>query len=259
MFWCLGMYASASTWTFNLVQKVALSLAPTKPVIAVFVVDTLPDCDDDSGTLVVKTHGAPVARELGQRAKAIFITIRDPRDAVASLMRHNKAPFDLALNVTDAAAWTCAQFITHRRAVLLRFEDRFFDDPATVDRIAAMFPGALPKGDGKRIFTELHRDAVDAFIANLEALPTTETYLDSESGQWDTYDQVTGWHKHHAGRTAEVGRWRRDLTDLQIQAIQRRMQPCMERFGYLPTTSRPNSYRLRVSRYEVLSDSAARY
>lgn len=249
MFWCLGMYSSASTWTFNVVQRIAGSIAPDRPVLPAFVVDGIPDCDEESRTLVVKTHATTVAQELGQRAQAVVITIRDPRDAVASLMRHNKAPFDIALGVTEASAWTCAQFTTHRQSALLKFEDRFFDDPGTVERIAALFPGVLPNSVSKRIFAQLRRDSVDAFIASLETLPTTECHFDGVTGQWDTYDEVTGWHKHHAGRNAEIGRWRRDLSDLQVMTIQQRMRPWMERFGYCPTTSRQNPYALSVGRY----------
>jgi hypothetical protein len=252
MFWCLGMYGSASTWTFNVVQKIAASLAPATPVIPLFVASTLPDCDETSGTLVVKSHATAVARELGRRSEAIVITIRDPRDAVASLMQHNKAPFDLALAVTEASAATCARFIAHRRAVLFKFEDRFFDDPATVDRIAALLPGALSPPDSRRIFDELRRDSVDAFIANLEALPTTERSLDELTGQWDTYDEATGWHKHHAGRNAEVGRWRHQLSDRQVQIIQGRMQYLMERFGYLPMTARRHPFVLSIGQYGMV-------
>jgi hypothetical protein len=252
MFWCLGMYSSASTWAFNVVQQIAGSIAPAKPVLPAFVVDALPDCDEDSRTLVVKTHATTIAEELNRRAQAIIITIRDPRDAVASLMRHNKAPFDTALDVTAASAWTCAQFATHRRSALLKFEDRFFDDPGTIEHIAALFPGELPSSVSRRIFAQLRRDSVDAFIANLETLPTAECLFDGVTGQWDMYDEVTGWHKHHAGRNAEVGRWRRDLSDLQVLTIQRRLRPWMESFGYCPVTFRQNSYTLNVGRYGLV-------
>ncbi len=252
MFCCLGMYASASTWTFNVVQQIAGALAPTRPVVPVFVGHAIPECDETAATLVVKTHGTDFARELSRRANAIIITIRDPRDAVASLVRHNKAPFDFALRVTEASAWACARSVSHRRSVLLKFEDRFFDDPRTVERIAAMFPGVLPKSESMRIFEALRRDAVDAFIANLETLATTERVFDEMTGQWDTYDGESGWHKHHAGRDAEVGRWRRELSDHQVLTIQRRMQPWMERFGYVPQTSRQGAYVLSVSQYGIV-------
>jgi hypothetical protein len=252
MFWCLGMFSSASTWAFNVVQQIAGHLAPTKPVMAAFAVDALPHCDESSRTLVVKTHAPRIARELAARAEAIIITIRDPRDAVASLMMHNKTPFDIALASTEASASTCAQFADYPCSALLQFEDRFFDNPETVDRIATLFPGVLPESDSRRIFTRLRRDSVDAFIANLETLPTTKRIFDGVTGQWDIYDGVTGWHKHHAGRTAEIGRWRRELSDRQLRTVEQRMRPWMERFGYRPTASWRSSYVLTAGRYELV-------
>ena len=139
-----------------------------------------------------------------------------------------------------------------RRALLLRFEDRFFDDPETVGRIARLFPGDLANGESTRIFEALRRDAVEAFIAKLETLRTTERIFDEMTGQWDTFDAASGWHKHHAGRDAEVGRWRRELSNAQATAVERRMQGWMERFGYLPQTSQPRSYRLSVGRYGIV-------
>lgn len=259
MIWCLGMFSSASTWTFNVVQKVASCLMPTETLTTSFLDlnDAFPDHDETSETLVVKTHGTVIARELGRRAKAIVISIRDPRDAVASLMNHNNVPFDVALRMTEISAWTCARFVSHRKALLLKFEERFFEDPGTVERIAGMFPGALHKSDSRRIFEELRRDAVDRFISELETLPTTESHFHAVTGRHDTYDVATGWHKHHAGRTAEVGRWRHELSELHASTINRCMRPWMERFGYHPATPRRKPYVLSVGRFEVLDDTAA--
>ncbi len=161
--------------------------------------------------------------------------------------------------MTEVSAWTCAQFMTRRKSLLLRFEDRFFENSATVERIAAMFPETLAPVDSSRIFEELRRDAVDSFIANLEALPTTQSDFHSATGHSDTYDTATGWHKHHGGRTGEVGRWRRDLSDQQVSTIVRRMRLWMERFGYHPMTPRRRPYVLSVGRYEVLDDTAPRH
>jgi hypothetical protein len=142
--------------------------------------------------------------------------------------------------------------MTHRRALVLKFEDRFFDDPATVERIATLFPAPLPSGEGRRIFEALRRESVEAFIARLESLPTTERSFDEATGQWDTYDEATGWHKHHAGRNAEIGRWQRELSEQQAATILRRMQPWMEKFGYHSVVSHPASYQLNIGRYAVV-------
>jgi hypothetical protein len=96
MFWCLDMFSSASTWTFNVVHQVAARVWPGGAPRSLFLDfdDGLPAIDD---MLIVKTHGSAVARALGQRAAGIVITLRDPRDAVVSLMQGNRLPFDIAL------------------------------------------------------------------------------------------------------------------------------------------------------------------
>ena len=251
MHWCLGMYGSASTWTYSLVQKIAAAIMPDRPVIPHFVVDSLADLDESAGTLVVKTHAASAAEELARRASAIIITIRDPRDAIASLMAHNKAPFGLALEVTEATAFICGRFAAHDRAILLRFEDQFYDDPMTIEKIAATFHGELSDYDRDRIFSETRRGAIEVFITKLETLPTAESDYDELTGQQDTYDQLTGWHKHHAGRKGEIGRWQHELSPFQVAAIEERLRPWMESFGYQPRTPRPPLYVLSIGRYEI--------
>jgi len=253
MYWCLGMYGSASTWTYNVVLQVAATLLPARPVLSRFVTDALPTQEEaEANTFVVKTHAAPAYEELARRATAIIVTIRDPRDAIASLLAHNRPPFDTALDVTAQTAGMCGHFMADPRALALKFEDRFFDDPATVGRIAARFPGTLPDADAARIFAALRRDAVDRFIANLEGEPSARTEFDDVTGRWDTYDPVTQWHKHHAGRTAEVGRWRRELTQEQAAAIEQRLGAWMRRFGYAPAPPRREAYTLRVGRYGLV-------
>src|SRR5580704_961367 len=99
MYWCLGMYGSASTWTFNVMQKLAAALVPERPVVSHFVNESLADLDPSAGTLVVKSHATPAGEELARDARAIIVTIRDPRDSLASIMLHNQVPLEVALNV----------------------------------------------------------------------------------------------------------------------------------------------------------------
>jgi len=251
MFWCLGMYSSASTWIYNVVQEVARTLSPTGTVTPIFVYGSLPDLSEATGYPVVKTHAGGNADELGQLAKAIIITIRDPRDAIVSLMTHNRLPFEFALNVTEASAWACARLVGHERSILFRYEDRFFDDPRTVASIAALCSHALSRAECERIFALFRRETVEAFIASIETLPTSGTQFDDVAGQWDTYDEVTGWHKHHAGRKGEIGRWQHELLSVQAQAIEDRMRQWMMRFGYHPSTPPKTRYVLKVGSFKA--------
>ena len=251
MYWCLGTYGSASTWTFNVVQKLAAVLAPDRPVVPHFVNDSLDELDRSAGTLVVKSHATTAAEELARRARAIIITIRDPRDSLASLMAHNKVPLDIALNVISASAQLCAHYAQHERALLLRFDERFFDDPATIRKLASVFDAPLPDADLQRIFAETRREEIEKYIAGMDQRPTVTTYFNEIISAEDTLDDVTGWHKHHAGRKGEDGRWRRELSAPEVAAIEQRLRQWMVRFGYPPQTSEPPPYILSVGRFEI--------
>jgi hypothetical protein len=135
--------------------------------------------------------------------------------------------------------------------LLLRFSDRFFDDPATIERLAATFGGTLSEPDRDSIFAETRREEIEHFIANMEALPTATTYFNELSGHDDTVDEITGWHKHHAGRKGEDGRWRRELSPSQVTAIELRLWKWMEKFGYPPETPPPPPYVLTPGRFEL--------
>jgi hypothetical protein len=253
MFWCLGMYSSASTWTFNVVQQIAKSLKATGEVVPAFVGAAIPECDEAQNTLVIKTHATQYERVLGQQAQAIIITIRDPRDAVASLMRHNRAPFDVALRATEASAITCARHAELEKSLLFRFEDRFFDDPRTIEHMARLFSGTLTSDECERIFAQFSREAVEGFIARLEELPTTTSQFNNVTGEWDVADSATGWHKHHAGRSAEVGRWRHELSARQALMVEQRMGRWMEHFGYRLTAPRSSPYMLTIGSYGLVA------
>ena len=175
MHWCLGMRSSGSTWVFNVVRKIAAVLVPNIPVVGPYVVRgaDLPAFDDRSRFLVVKSHETDnaAAAELGRHAQAIWLSIRDPRDCVASLVQYHDLDFDTALQQVRRDAHFCKRFFAHPQARVLRYEAGFADDPATIDRIATGFGSALTAADRDRIFAETRRPAIEAFIQQLEQLP----------------------------------------------------------------------------------------
>lgn len=227
------MQASASTWIYNAALKIAPILVPDMPTKGQWVPyhGKLAFLDDPGLHHIVKSHGvdAPTEAELGRRAASIIISIRDPRDAIASLMLYQSVNFKHALMEVERAAITCAGFVRDPRALVLRYEARFTEDPATIDRIAGVFGRALPRPDRDRIFEGSRRENVEKLIRNLEQLPSAER--DGE----DIYDSNTQWHKMHAGRTGEVGKWRRTLSEGQIARIEARLFDWMRSFDYTPT------------------------
>lgn len=233
MIWCLGMYASGSTWVFNAAMKVASSLFPARPIIGRYVTShqELNFPPDPMAVAIVKSHDADeaAANDLGRRASVVLLSIRDPRDCVSSLMLYQGHPLAAALAAVERSTRPCLRFTTDRRTLLLRYEDGYIDDPATLDKIAQVLGGApLPAADRARIFAETRRAAVERHIAGMATLPTA--LHDPASG--DVVDTATQWHRHHARRSGEVGRWRHMLTLAEAASVEIRLRHAMGALGY---------------------------
>jgi len=228
--WCQGMFASGSTWLFNVALAVSGALEPRLPVRGRFVYG-LRDADGLGAPglrHVVKAHQAPGGLDqVAARSDAIIVTLRDPRDAVCSLMQYQGFSFYRALFNVRLAAEACYRLALSPQAVVLHYERGFVDDPATLDGIARHLGGAITPPVRDAIFADHRREAVEARIRGLAALPTAVTGRDG-----DLYDLATHWHGHHAGRSGETGRWRRLLYPAQAVGVETALGDWMACFGY---------------------------
>jgi len=221
--WCLGMYASASTWLFNVVRQLH-EAADRGPLQSHFISENqlVSSLETPGVTHLVKSHEIADERSLlrlAGQAEKIIVTWRDPRDAVTSLMRSHGHSFERALPFIEASAALCKGFLKDRRSLSLRYETGFFDDPATLTRLAGHlgYSPAAPALD--TIFQASRRAAIEEYIAGLPSLPGV--LQDPVSG--DRLDPVTHWHSHHARRDGEIGRWQRLLTPAQNNLIRTRL------------------------------------
>jgi len=231
MIWCCGMYSSGSTWAYNATRAGAAACGvKADGVYADNYRDLVNRLRRAGPACIVKTHALePRATEiLARRAARIVLTIRDPRDAAVSIMQHMRLGFAQTLNMVEQSAVYAGQFAADPRALLLRYESGFIDAPATFDRLAALFGATLTPAQRAELFRESRRDVIEAKIAHLEDLPTTIT--DTRSG--DVVDTDTQWHRHHANRTGEVGKWRTMLTEEAVVAVEARLGRWMRAFGY---------------------------
>jgi hypothetical protein len=221
--WCVGLYASASTWAFNLVREMALATHPPGGVTPHFCAGVYDARRLDApGLHIVKTHevgDAATEAALVQRAGRILITVRDPRDAVASMMDYQNHSFADALAHVEAALRLCVRLAPDPRALIYYYESGFPAQPATASAIAAHIGLSLPPAEMARIFEGLQREKVEAYIATLPRLPGV--LQERQSG--DLLDPRTHWHTHHSGRSGEAGRWRRTLNPEQAGFITRQL------------------------------------
>jgi len=219
--WCLGLYASASTWAFNVLREMAAgqTAVQTHFLSTSF---TPPSLAAPNTTHLIKTHEVenPAALAwLNRHATHILVTLRDPRDAIASLMQYHGYDFPRALDYVHKALRLCTQFAQDPRAKTLHYETKFFDNPKTLTTLNDFLALQTPPDALANIFANSRRDRIDAYIA---ALPTKPGVL-QERTTGDLLDPETHWHTHHAGRTGEPGRWKTLLTQAQIQSAEQRL------------------------------------
>lgn len=239
---CAGQYGSASTWLYNAVH--ALAEAEWGPVHRQFAdtPDQLPRAVEAAAPLLLKTH-APTRglRWLAARARGrAILSIRDPRDAVASLMARFR--FDYAL-CRDRVEQSCQALPLLPDAIpclLLRYEDAFSQDPATLARIAR-FLGLKPTARHRRqVFDALTPEAVRTRIATL-----VESGALGPNPTAHSHDGVTHWHPGHVG-DGLPGKFTTVLTEGQVADIARRAAGFAQAFGYAmppPAPLRPGEMR----------------
>ena len=231
MQWCLGMYSSGSTWVVHALRSVGDVLFPGTTHVMAFVetANDLPQGWSRSGRLFIKTHATDdtAATLLSRGADHIWISIRDPRDCVASVMTHMHKTFDAALESVARSAEHCGRFVSAEKSTLLRYEDGFTDDPATLDFFAGGFSRTLWPLERDRVFQQTRRTAIETMIQTFEPGHTVD---DGTPGH--RVHLATQWHTHHMNRTGEIGRWRRTLDEAQAAEVTYRMGSWMNRFGY---------------------------
>ena len=109
---------------------------------------------------------------------------------------------------------------------MLRYEEKFFDDRASVERIGRMI--ALPTDPALEatIFARYRREAVRNFAARITELPPERL---GRVGKFNM-DQLTQFHEIHVG-DGQVGKWR-DLAPDTRRALTIRFCHFLDRFGY---------------------------
>jgi len=225
----IGLHGSASTWVFNVARELSLAACPGEEVRA-FYADALSDIPEPlpaGARLIVKSHHGSEALEdwFFARPARLILSLRDPRDAAVSMSRRFEAP----LNAT--VAWLrndCARMmrLMDRPHLLLRYEDRFFDQPETVRAIAGHLGLPAPAPVVESIFQTYRTEAVRAFAASLDGLPDARIHMVGKF-RMDRETQILAPHIGD-GRS---GKWR-DLPEPAQRAITAAFAPFLERLGY---------------------------
>ena len=216
----VGLHASASTWVFNVVRELMVAAFGTQDVLSLYTEEPgdLPErLSRANQHIVLKSHhgSAEFDAWLVSAQAAMFLSVRDPRDASVSMSHRFNAP------LKTAAGWLvndCRRMVTLcKRYPLLKYEERFFEHRATVDQIAKALDLELNSTVTESIFDRYATGAV----RNLAQKLTDDA---------SEMDEVTQIHRGHVG-DARSGKWRELPGDVPRE-LTRLFAPYLEPLGY---------------------------
>jgi hypothetical protein len=225
-----GLFGSGSTWMFNIVNTMLSLNFPEARLLRIYTEEFL-DEDiprDGMDCVVAKTHRPPSAVRLLARVSniPILLTLRDPRDAVASMMRRFGYEFGGALEFIRLSGEALAPLVSSPNVLLLRYEDGFTRKAETIDAVAARLGLKLSTSTREAVRAALTPSAVSASIADLTARGTF-----GDPPRVEMFDPDTHWHPNHVG-DGRVGKWREILTNSQAAEVQSATRDFRAAFHY---------------------------
>lgn len=181
----------------------------------------------DRTPLVIKSHQpteelADLVRFVGGR---IILSVRDPRDCVASLME----AFDYEKNAAILAVKDCAvalHALLNDDSVLAVQYEHSIGRAETVANIANAIGISAKAEDITNIANSLDRDVVRASISGWVADGIIDSSTPAES-----WTENSHWHPNHVG-DGRTGKYSDFLTDLDVAIVERSTMKFIERFGY---------------------------
>jgi hypothetical protein len=229
---CLGLPRSGSTWVYNVARELLRRRYPEGPIACGF--------SDDWAAAVGAVRSRPVrcflikahtpkgnlGELLDPPGAHLIVSIRDPRDAVASLMQSFRLPFNAAAAAVYSSAKSIAETARRCRHLLLRYEDRFSEDVLTVQCIAE----ALGCKEEAPALREIHQDLSRARVSEkIRDLARRGAFRPISA--FATWDPGTQWHPHHLG-DGRIGKYADALTIAQIRRLEQHFAFFLAQFSY---------------------------
>ena len=227
---CVGLKSSGSTWLYNVV--IQLLRTKTRSGVTPFYADNLamfPPGTERARILVVKSHEPSRALVYLMRLTrgCVFLSVREPRDAIASLLQRFGHAFEGALKETARQSARIVELAASEDMITYRYERGFYDRSQTIGEIAAALGIRINTAMRERIFRSLTREAVREKIDNLEKRGTF-----GKKPNADSFDPWTHWHPGHVG-DGRVGKHTTVLSRKQQAEVLAKTLGYRKQFGYL--------------------------
>lgn len=193
-----GLPGSASTWAYNAVK---LLLENCYPRVYSTYSDDLNDALCDAvvsyDVVLIKSH---VPRKQLAALNAIskgfvVVTVRDPRDAIVSLMQRFGFDFEIAFRKVLESLRAIDAMCKGESVVLLRYEDHFTASPATIMRLAEELGVKASTAFCNDLFDSLRPAMVRERIQELR----NEGRILEGSDDSERFDPDSHWHLGHVG------------------------------------------------------------
>jgi len=227
---CAGVKSSGSTWLYNVV--IAVLKQRYRSGVVAFYADNfamIPPGTERARILVIKSHEPSKALVYLMRLTRgeLFVTLREPRDVIASLSQRFGHSFEGALTEIERQSARAVELADQEKVCLFRYETGFTEKSASIDRIAKILGVRLESGERARIQRSLTRDAVKKKIGDLQK---QGKFGAKPNG--DSFDETTQWHPGHVG-DGTIGKYKTALTAAQQKRVLSATRGYRERFGYL--------------------------
>jgi len=227
-----GVSRSGSTWAYNAI----LELLGIDNCVGVFSTEFSEDVLvklAPSTTLVLKTHTPSPGVKAAALALGfpIILTVRDPRDCVASFIKQFGWTFEAALTEVSKNFAALHELAASPQVIIIKYESGE-ERVATIKRIAK----ALNKDVDDRFLKSIaHKLSPAEIKKNISVLFPEKADVEKPSEVWDP---VTHWHPKHVGN-GKVGKYKTSLTARQIAMVDRATEMHSHVFGYRPDSLPP--------------------
>ena len=228
---CVGLPRSASTWAYNAVLMLCRQHADSIGIFSDVYHDIFAEIIRLNKVIVIKAHNPnnKLLELVSSFGGKIIITVRDPRDCVASLIEAFNYRTITAIEYVQNSCESIKSIDVNHQNLLIRYED-ISGRLEVVGQIAREL--GLPENDAtQRVVADaLLPEKIRSEIIRL----TNEGVLDAANPA-QSWIEETHWHPNHLG-DGRTGKYQDLLTPIDAVTIGRNNRFFLERFGYEPPT-----------------------